>query len=171
MDLEHQPPIRTFISECRKAGLAGATGKRIANKVINKKRHRSADDKKSSGKRRPTSSAKLKEASACESIPELSNKMSTITVNPEAKDPMVLAIEGMEARLMASMKENREKEIAEMESNMKDIIETSIQRAIDTMGKTIHQMIATNPVVQTTNYRSSCVKRRKLKTKERITVS
>ena len=38
-----------------------------------------------------------------------------------------------------------------MESNMKEIIETSIQRAIDTMGNTIHQMIATNPVVQTTN--------------------
>ena len=77
--------------------------------------------------------------------------MSTIVVNPEAKDPMVLAIEGMEARLLASMKENQEKEIAEMESNMKEIIETSIQRAIDTMGNTIHQMIATNPVVQTTN--------------------
>ena len=64
---------------------------------------------------------------------------------------MVLAIEGMEARLKASMKENREKEIAEMESNMKEIIETSIQRAIDTMGSTIHQMISSNPVVQTTN--------------------
>ena len=48
------------------------------------------------------------------------------------------------------MKENREKEIAEMESNMKEIIETSIQRAIDTMGSTIHQMISSNPVVQTT---------------------
>ena len=77
--------------------------------------------------------------------------MSTIVVNPEVKDPMVLAIEGMEARLLASMKENREKEIAEMEINMKDIIKTTIQRAIDTMGNTIHQMIATNPMVQTTN--------------------
>ena len=26
VDPEHQPPIRTFVSECRKAGLAGATG-------------------------------------------------------------------------------------------------------------------------------------------------
>ena len=94
---------------------------------------------------------KLKKPSTCDRIPELSDKMSTIVVNPEAKDPMVLAIEGMEARLLASMKENQEKEIAEMESNMKEIIETSIQRAIDTMGNTIHQMIATNPVVQTTN--------------------
>ena len=34
---------------------------------------------------------------------------------------------------------------------MKEIIETSIQCAIDTMGNTIHQMIANNPVVQTTN--------------------
>ena len=26
VDPERQPPIRTFVSECRKAGLAGATG-------------------------------------------------------------------------------------------------------------------------------------------------
>ena len=151
VDPDHQPPIRTFIEECRKAGLSGVTGLRIANKVINKKRHRSADDKKNSGKRRPTSFSKLKETSVCDPIPELSDKMSTIVVNPEVKDPMVLAIEGMEARLKASMKENREKEIAEMESNMKEIIETSVQRAIDTMGSTIHQMISSNPVMQTTN--------------------
>ena len=151
VDPDHQPPIQTFISECRKAGLSGVTGLRIANKVINKKRHRSADDKKNSGKRRPTSLSKLKKTPACDPIPELSDKMSTIVVNSEVKDPMVLAIEGMEVRLKASIKENREKEIAEMESNMKDIIETSIQHAIDTMGSTIHQMISTNSVVQTTN--------------------
>ena len=150
VDPEHQPPIRAFVSECRKAGLAGATGRCIANKVINNKRHRSSEDRKSE-KGHPTSSVKSKKPSTCDPIPELSDKMSTIAVNPEVKDPMVLAIEGMEARLLASMKENREKEIAEMESNMKEIIETSIQCAIDTMGNTIHQMIATNPVVQTTN--------------------
>ena len=137
-DPVHQPPIRKFIAECRKAGLSGATGLRIANKVITKKRHLSADDKKNSGKRRPTSLSKLKEAPACDPIPELSDKMSTVAMNPEVKDPMVLAIEGMETRLKASIEENRAKEIAEMESNMKEIIETSIQRAIDTMGSTIH---------------------------------
>ena len=97
VDPDHQPPIRTFIAECRKAGLSGVTGLRIANKVINKKRHRSADDKKNSGKRHPTSFSKLKETSVCDPIPELSDKMSTIVVNPGVKDPMVLAIEGMEA--------------------------------------------------------------------------
>ena len=53
VDPELQPPIRTFISECKKAGLAGNAGRRIANKVISKKRHLSADTeaKKSSGKR------------------------------------------------------------------------------------------------------------------------
>ena len=151
VDPEHQPPIRAFVSECRKAGLAGATGRCIANKVINKKRHHSSEDRKSE-KRHPTSSVKSKKTSTCDPIPELFDKMSTMVVNPEAKDPMVLAIEGMEARLLVSMKENRKKEIAEMESNMNDIkITTSIQCAIDTMGNTIHQMIATNPVVQTTN--------------------
>ena len=105
VDPKHQPPIRTFVSECRKAGLAGATGRCIANKVINKKRHRSSEDRKSE-KQRPTSSVKSKKPSTCDPIPELSDKMSTIVVNPEGKDPMVLAIEGMEARLLASMKEN-----------------------------------------------------------------
>ena len=37
--------------------------------------------------------------------------MSTVAMNPETKDPMVVAIEGMEARLKASMKENRNQEI------------------------------------------------------------
>ena len=167
VDPDHQPPIRTFIAECKKAGLSGVTGLRIANKVITKKRHRSVDDKKNSGKRCPTSSSKLKEAS-CDLIPELSDKMSTIVVNPEIKDPMVLAIEGMESRLKVSIKENREKEIAEMESNMKEIIETSIQRAIDTMGSTIHQMISTNQVVQTTNSEILVLKEENIRLKKEL---
>ena len=96
VDPEHQPPIRTFISECRKAGLTGVTGRRLATKIISKKRHLSADDKKVSAKRRPVSSHKTKEAKQCDPIPELSDKMSTIEVNQAAKDPMVVAIEGME---------------------------------------------------------------------------
>ena len=151
VDPEQQPPIRTFISECKKAGLTGVGGRRLATKIVNKKRHRSTEDKKSSGKRRPTSTTNPKARTSIDTIPELSTKMSTIMVNPEVKDPTVLAIEGMEALLKASMKENREKEIAEMEvrlkANMKEVIETSIQRAIDTMGNTIHQMIANNPIV------------------------
>ena len=167
VDPEWQPPIRTFVSECRKAGLAGATGQRIANKVINKKRHRSSEDRKSE-KRCPTSSVKLKKTITCDPIPEISDKMSAIVVNPDAKDPMVLAIEGMEAPLLASMKENREKEIADMEPNMKEIIETSIQHAIDTMGNTIHQMIATNPVVQSTNSEVRVLKEENTRLKKEI---
>ena len=34
-----------------------------------------------------------------------------------------------------------------LKANMKEVIESSIQRAIDTMGNTIHQMIANNPIV------------------------
>ena len=45
VDPEQQPPIRTFISECKKAGLTGVEGRILANKVVNKKRHRSSDDK------------------------------------------------------------------------------------------------------------------------------
>ena len=141
VDPEQQPPIRTFISECRKAGLTGTASKCIATKVVNKKRHLSTDDKKASGKRKPTS---LTDSIPCwsnDSIPELSTKMASIVVNPEGKDPTLAAIEGLETRLKASMKENREKELANVEerlkANMKEVIENSIQRAIDTMGKTI----------------------------------
>ena len=151
VDPEQQPPIRTFISECRKAGLTGATSKRIATKLVNKKRHLSTDDRRGSEKRKPTSSTERISRKSVESIPELSTKMASITVNPEGKDPTLIAIEGLETRLTASMKENREKEIAEMEAriklNMKEVIESSIQRAIETMGNTIHQMIANNPQV------------------------
>ena len=149
VDPEKQPPIRTFISECRKAGLTGTTGKHIVNKVINKKRRRSNEDKKTSVKKKPHSTQKVKES------PEelaLTHKMASIVVTPDSKDPMVIAMEGIESRLLSSMKENREKEIAEMEvrlkNNMKEIIETSIQRAINEMGNTTHQMITSNPVVQ-----------------------
>ena len=45
----------------------------------------------------PYQLGEIKKPSTCDPIPELSDKMSTIVVNPEAKDPMVLAIEGMEA--------------------------------------------------------------------------
>ena len=132
----------------------------------------SADDKKVSVKRRPISSHKAKESKQCDPIPELSDKMSTIEVNPSVKDPMVVAIEGMEERLKATMKENREKEIAEMESrlksNMKEVIESSIQRAIDTMGNTIHQMIAINPAVQGTNIEVQTLKEENIKLKREL---
>ena len=172
VDPEHQPPIRTFISECRKVGLTGVTGWQIATKIISKKRHLSANDKKVSVKRRPISSVKSKETKHCDPIPELSTKMSTIEVSSEPKDPMVLAIEGMEARLKATMKENREKEIAEMEerlkSNMKEVIESSIQCAIDTMGNTIHQMIAINPVVKNTSTEVHALKEENIKLKKEL---
>ena len=54
VDPEQQPLIRTFILECKKAGLTGITGKCIANKVINKKRRRSNEDKKTSVKKKTT---------------------------------------------------------------------------------------------------------------------
>ena len=149
MNPEQQPPIRTFISECKKAGLTGITGKRIANRVINKKRRRSNEDKKTSVKKKPHNIQKVKESS--EEL-ALTDKMASIVVTPDSKDPMVIAMEGMESRLLSSRKENREHEIAEMEvrlkNNMKEIKETSIQRAINEMGNTIHQIIASNPVVQ-----------------------
>ena len=100
-------------------------------------------------KKKPHNIQKVKESS--EEL-ALTDKMASIVVTPDSKDPMVIAMEGMELRLLSSRKENREHEIAEMEvhlkNNMKEIKETSIQRAINEMGNTIHQIIASNPVVQ-----------------------
>ena len=174
VDPELQPPIRTFIAECKKAGLAGNTGRRIVNKVINKKRHLSAETeaKKSSGKRRPTSTTKPNRSMNIDPIPELSDSMSTVTMNSGSKDPMVIAIEGMEARLKASMKENRNQEIIEMENrlklNMKEVIESSIQRAIDTMGNTIHEMIANNPMVHSNSSEVIVLKEENRKLKQEL---
>ena len=173
VDPELQPPIRTFIAECKKAGLAGTAGRRIANKVINKKRHLSAEtEAKKSSKRRPTSSTKPNKSTNIDPIPELSDRMSTVAMNPESKDPMVIAIEGMEAQLKASMKENRQQEITEMEKrlklNMKEVIESSIQRAIDTMGNTIHQMIANNPTVQSASTEVIILKEENLRLKQEL---
>ena len=181
VDPEQQPPIRTFIAECKKAGLTGVTGRRLATKVLNKKCHPSTEDKKSSVKRKPTSSLKSCESipkssksipTNSDSIPEISNKMATIVVNQEVKDPTVIAIEGMESRLKATMKENREKEIAEMEArlknNMREVIETSIQWAINTMGSKIHQMIAINPIVSKTNKEVDELKQENVKLKQEL---
>ena len=135
VDPEQQPPIRTFISECRKAGLTGAASKRLGTKVVNKKWHLSTEDKKVSGKRKPTSSIDTSTHRSIDSVPELSEKMASIVMNPEGKDPTLAAIKGLETRLKASMKENREKELAKMEerlkANMKEVIENSIKHAID----------------------------------------
>ena len=55
-----------------------------------------------------------------------------------------------------------------MESNMKEIIETSIQRAIVSMGSTIHQMISTNQVVQTTNSEIRVLKEENIRLKKEL---
>ena len=85
---------------------------------------------------------------------------------------MVVAIEGMEVCLKASMKENRNQEITEMENrlklNMKEVIESSIQRAIDTMGNTIHQMIANNPTVHSTSSEVSVLKEENQRLKQEL---
>ena len=109
VDPEQQPPIRAFISECRKAGLTGAASRRIATKVVNKKRHLSTEDRKGSEKRKPTSSIDRNSRESVETIPELSTKMASITVQPEGKDPTLIAIEGLETRLTASMKTGRKR--------------------------------------------------------------
>ena len=54
----------------------------------------------------------------------------------------------MEERLKASMKENREKELNDMEVKMKAIIENSMKESIASISNAINNTISSNPIVQ-----------------------
>ena len=77
--------------------------------------------------------------------------MSNTTLNPVISPgtTMLQEIKNMEERLKLSMKENREKEISDMEAKMKVIIENTVKESIKSMSDTINNTIVTNPVIQT----------------------
>ena len=77
--------------------------------------------------------------------------MSNTTLNPVITPgtTMLEEIKNMEERLKISMKENREKEISDMEAKMKVIIKNTVKESIKTMSDTINTTIVTNPVIQT----------------------
>ena len=84
-----------------------------------------------------------------EGAESLTSRMAATTLNPVSPSvTMLQEIKNMEERLKASMKENREKELNDMEVKMKSIIENSIKESIQTMSAAINNSISTNPVIQ-----------------------
>ena len=148
VDPEHQPQIKKFVADGKKGSAVVVSGK-ASTKVTLKKRRRSStgESKTKSQKRCPLL---LGESVVIEDNPEtITTKMATTTLNPVSPNTTMLQeIKNMEERLKASMKENREKELSEMEVKMKNIIENSIKDSIASMSSAINNTISSNPIIQ-----------------------
>ena len=72
-----------------------------------------------------------------------------ITTSPNAT--MLQEMKGMEQRLTASMKENRDEELKKMEerikANMKSIVDSSISAAIQQLNNSISTVVDSNPTI------------------------
>ena len=148
VDPEHQPHIKKFVSEAKKSGTTLASGKTSLKTIVTKRRRRSTGEVKlKAHKRHPlllSESVVVSEANS----EEISIKMAATILNATATSATMLQeIKNMEERLKASMKENREKELIEMEVKMKNIIKNSIKESIESMSTVINNTVASNPVV------------------------
>ena len=154
VDPEHQPYIKKFVTDTKKSGsTAIATGKTIAKATLKKRRRRSTGEAKLKNQKRRSvlqSESSQPETSIVTTPLSLSTMMFNTTLNPMITPgtTMLQEIKNMEERLKLSMKENREKEISDMEDKMKIIIENTVKSSIKTLSETINNTIATNPVIQ-----------------------
>ena len=155
VDPEHQPHIRKYVSNPKKSEVTTVVTGKTVSKALKKRRRRSTGEPKTTNqKRRPalSSESSLQVERSVNIAPlSLSTMMSNTTINPVITPgpTMLEEIKNMEERLKLSMKENREKEISDMEAKMKVIIENTVKESIQTMSETINTTIATNPVIQT----------------------
>ena len=148
VDPGHQPQIKKFVADGKKGSAIAVNGKASTKVTLKKRRRRSTGESKTkSQKRRPLL---LSETVVIEDNPEtITTKMATTTLNPVSPNTTMLQeIKNMEERLKASMKENWEKELSEMEVKMKNIIENSIKESIASISSAINNTISSNPIVQ-----------------------
>ena len=159
VDPEHQPHIKKFVTDSKKVGVSTiASGKAVTKPAQKKRRHRSTGEAKLKNQKRKSvlNSESSLQTDPIKSTPltlaplSLSTMMSNTTLNPlmGPGTMMLQEIRNMEERLKVSMKENREKELNEMESKMKIIIENTVKESIKSMSDTINQTIVNNPVIQ-----------------------
>ena len=150
-DPEHQPHIKKFVSEGKK-GVSVVIGGKTNSKIVQKKRRRrsTGETKTNSQKRRPPLLSETFDPTTSETNFEtLVPKMAATTLDPSSPNNIMLQeIKNMEERLKASMKENREKEISDMEIKMKAIIENSMKESIASISNAINNTISSNPIVQ-----------------------
>ena len=154
-DPEHQPHIRKYVSNPKKSeGSVVITGKTVSKAITKRRRRSTGEPKTTSQKRRValSSESSLHTERSVNIAPlSLATMMSNTTINPmiNSGTTMLEEIKNMEEHLKLSMKENREKEISDMEVKMKIIIENTVKESFKTMSESINTTIATNPVIQT----------------------
>ena len=154
-DPEHQPQIRKYVSNPKKSeGAVVITGKTVSKAITKRRRRSTGEPKTTSQKRRIalSSESSLHTERSVNIAPlSLATMMSNTTINPmmNSGSTMLEEIKNMEERLKLSMRENREKEISDMEVKMKIIIENTVKESFKTMSESINTTIATNPVIQT----------------------
>ena len=151
IDPEHQPHIRKFVTDSKKSVWSAlSSGKVIAKVPLKKRRRKSTGETKSKNqKKRPILSSESTLQTDTASL-SLATMMSNTTLNPVISPgtTMLQEIKNMEERLKLSMKENREKEINDMEIKMKAIIENTVKESFKSMNDTINNTIVNNPVIQ-----------------------
>ena len=149
VDPEHQPHIKKCVTDSKRIGISTVSGKTNNKVVLKRRRRRSTGESKGKPQKRCTviySECSLISEEGAES---LTSRMAATTLNPVSPSATMLQeIKNMEEQLKASMKENREKELNDMEVKMKSIIENSIKESIQTMSDAINTTISTNPVIQ-----------------------
>ena len=159
VDPEHQPHIKKFVTNPKKIGVSTIiSGKAVTKTALKKRRRRSTGEAKLKNQKRRSvlNSESSLQTDPIKTTPltlaplSLLTMMSNTTLNPlmGPGTTMLQEIRNMEERLKVSMKENREKELDEMESKMKIIIENTIKESIKSMSETINHTIVTNPVIQ-----------------------
>ena len=149
VDPEHQPHIKKFVTDGRRIGISTVSGKTNNKAVPKKRRRRSTGETNGKSQKRRTVIYSESSFVSEEGAESLTLRMAATTINPVSPSvTMLQEIKNMEERLKASMKENREKELNDMEVKMKSIIENSIKESIQTMSAAINNTISTNPVIQ-----------------------
>ena len=149
VDPEHQPHIKKFVTDGKRIGISTVSGKTNNKVVLKKRRRRSTGESKGKPQKRRTVIYSESSLVSEEGAESLTSRMAATTLNPVSPSATMLQeIKNMEERLKASMKENREKELNDMEVKMKSIIENSIKESIQTMSDAINTTISTNLVIQ-----------------------
>ena len=149
VDPERQPHIKKFVTDGRRIGISTVSGKTNNKAVLKKRRRRSTGETKGKSQKRRTVIYNESSSVSEEGAESLTSRMAATTINSVSPSvTMLQEIKNMEERLKASMKENREKELNDMEVKMKSIIENSVKESIQTMSAAINNTISTNPVIQ-----------------------
>ena len=116
VDPERQPHIKKFVTDGRRIGISTVNRKTNNKAVPKKRRRRSTGEMKGKSEKRCTVIHRESSFVSEEGAESLTSRMAATTINPVSLSvTMLQEIKNMEERLKASMKENQEKELNEIE--------------------------------------------------------